>query len=162
MNHWFVLVRSIRDVWVLWLVLAIVTTLPYAIAALRAPEGTVFAGALSAYDDTFTYFAWMRQSADGHLLSCDLFTSEPQSCELFLPLWVALGWVARITRAPLALTFHSARVLATLLLLMVARAVAGNVIKSRRRRQFTLWIYAMSGGLGWLVYALNNRSNLFA
>src|SRR6266852_5490211 len=99
----------LRDVWLVWLALAVLTTLPYVAAALRTPTGYMFSGVLTAYDDTFTYFAWMRQSADGHLLMCDLFTSEPQPCEFFL----------------------------------------------------SLWLYAMSGGLGWLVFALKTRGNLF-
>lgn len=151
---------ALRDVWLVWLALAVVTTLPYVAAALHTPSGYVFTGVLTAYDDTFTYLAWIRQGADGHLLMCDLFTSEPQSCEFFLPLWNLLGLIARITHIPIALTFHAARLLAGLLLLIVARAVAGSVMKSRTRVRYSLWLYAMSGGLGWLVYALKNRSNL--
>src|SRR6266567_467867 len=98
---------ALRDVWLVWLAVA---------AALRTPTGHVFSGLLTAYDDTFTYFAWMRQSADGHLLMCDLFTSEPQPCEFFLPLWNILGLIARVTRIPIPLTFHAARLLAGLLL----------------------------------------------
>ena len=154
--------ESLRDVWLVWLVLATVTTAPYVAAALRTPKGYVFTGVLSAYDDTFTYFAWTRQSADGRLLMCDLFTSEAQACEFFLPLWNVLGLVARVTHAPIALIFHSARTLGALLLLLVAQAVARTVMKSRTRVRYSLWLYAMSGGFGWLVYALKSRSNLLA
>lgn len=151
---------ALRDVWLVCLALTVLTTLPYAAAALRTPNGCVFTGVLTAYDDTFTYFAWMRQSADGHLLMCDMFTSEPQSCEFFLPLWNILGLIARVTGLPIALTFHVARVLAGWLLLIVARAVAASVMKSRTRVQYSLWLYAMSSGVGWLVYALKNRRDL--
>ena len=153
---------ALRDVWPVWLALAVLTTLPYLAAALRTPTGYVFSGVLTAYDDTFTYFAWMRQSADGHLFMCDAFTSEPQPCEFFLPLWNILGLVARVTRFPIPLTFHAARLLAGLLLLIVARDVAGSVMKSRTRVRYSLWLYAMSGGLGWLVFALKTRGHLFA
>jgi hypothetical protein len=153
-------VGALRDVWLVWLALTVLTTLPYAAAALRTPPGQVFTGVLTAYDDTFTYFAWMRQSADGHLFMCDLFTSEPQSCEFFLPLWSFLGVSARVTRLSIPLTFHVARLLAGLLLLIAARAVAGSVLKSRTPVRYSLWLYAMSGGLGWLIYALKNRIDL--
>lgn len=153
--------RALRDVAPVWLALAVLTTLPYAAAALRTPYGYAFTGALTAYDDTFTYFAWTRQGADGHLLMCDLFTSERQSCEFFLPLWTILGAIARVTGMPLALTFHVARLLAGLVLLLVAMAVAGSVMRSRTRVRYALWLYAMSGGFGWLVYAVKNRSDLF-
>jgi hypothetical protein len=142
--------------------LAVLTTLPYVVAALCTPKGHVFTGVLTAYDDTFSYFAWIRQGADGHLLMCDLFTSEPQSCEFFLPLWSVLGFIARLTGTPIALTFHAARLLAWLLLLVVARVVVGVVMKSRTRVRYSLWLYAMSGGFGWVVYALKNRGDLFA
>lgn len=151
---------AFRDVWLIWLVLAILTTLPYAAAALRTPAGYAFSGVLTAYDDTFTYFAWMRQGADGHVLMCDPFTSEPQPCAFFLPLWCILGFIARVARIPIPLTFHAARLVAALLLLIVARGVAGGVMKSRTRVRCSLWLYAMSGGFGWLVYLLNSRGRL--
>jgi hypothetical protein len=143
-----------------WLVLATITTGPYLAASLRTPKGYIFTGVLTAYDDTFTYFAWTRQSADGRLLMCDMFTSEPQVCEFFLPLWNVLGLIARVTHAPIALTFHAARIFGALVLLLVARAVARLVIESRRRVRYSLWLYATSAGFGWLVYALKSRTNL--
>lgn len=155
------IVRCVRDVWLVWLVVGVVTTVPYVAADLRAPQGRVFTGVLSAYDDTFTYFAWIRQSVDGHLLLRDLYTSEPQSREFFLPLWSIIGFAARLSGASIVLTFHIARLLAGLLLLMAARSVAQSVMKSRVRVRYTLWLYGLSGGLGWLVYALNNSNDLF-
>ena len=151
---------TLRDVWPIWLALGVITTIPYVVADLRTPQGYHFTGVLSAYDDTFTYFAWIRQNADGHLLLRDLFTSEPQPREFFLPLWNVIGFTARLTGASVALTFHIARLLAGLLLLMAARTIAITVMKSRSRVRYTLWLYAMSSGLGWLVYLLRNRSNL--
>src|SRR5262249_21892181 len=82
------------------------------------------------------------------------------SCEFFLPLWVALGFVSRMAHAPIALSFHAARLLAILLLLIVARIVAASVMKSRTRLRYTLWMYGLSGGLGWLVYGFKNRGEL--
>ena len=155
-------IGAARDVWPIWLTLALLTTLPYVTAALRTPSGYVFSGVLTAYDDTFTYFAWMRQGADGHILMCDPFTSERQRCDFFLPLWNVLGFLSQATRIPIPLTFHAARLLAAFGLLVVARSVAGSVIKSRRRVRYSLCLYVMSGGFGWLVYLLRNKGELFA
>ena len=152
---------AVRDVWPVWLALALLTTLPYVAAALRSPSGYTFSGVLTAYDDTFTYFAWMRQGADGHLLMCDPFTSEPQRCEFFLPLWNMLGFISRVTHIPIAMTFNGARLFAALALLIVARSVVWTVVRSRTLVQYSLWLYVMSGGFGWLVYALKNSGNLF-
>jgi hypothetical protein len=154
--------QSVRDVWRIWLVLALLTSLPYLVAAVRTPNGHVFTGVLTAYDDTFTYFAWMRQGADGHLLMCDPYTSEPQRCEFFLPLWSALGAVARVSQLPIPVVFHSARLLSGFLLLVAARTVSREVLKSRRKVRYAIWMYALAGGFGWLVYALNNGSNLLS
>ncbi len=151
---------ALRDAFPVWLALAAVTTLPYVVAALRAPGGHEFSGVMTAYDDTFSYLAWMRQSANGHWLMCDLYASEPQACEFFLPLWAVLGAIARIAGAPPVWVFHGARLVALLLLLIAARSVALRVMKSRRRVRFTLWMYAMSGGLGWLVFLWNNGKGL--
>ena len=152
--------RALRDVGLVWLALVVITTIPYVVAMIRTPQGRTFTGVLGAYDDTFTYFAWIRQSADGHLLFRGLFTTEPQPREFFLPLWNIIGFTARLTGASVALTFHIVRLLAGLLLLMAARTIALGVMKSRSRVRFTLWLYAMSGGLGWLVYLFKNRSDL--
>src|SRR6185369_11751034 len=151
---------ALRDVWLVWLVLSIITTLPYAIALARTPEGSVFTGVLSAYDDTFAYFGWMREGAGGHLLMRDPFTSEPQSRDFLLPLWGLLGFASRITGLSLPVVFHIARLLAGLALLLVARAVSRTIMKSSRRVRFSLWLYATSGGMGWLIYWLNNRGDL--
>lgn len=151
----------LRDVWLIWFALSLLTTLPYVLASLRTPSGYVFSGVLTAYDDTFTYFAWMRHGADGHLLMCNPFTSEPQRCEFFIPLWSILGLISRAAHIPIPLAFHAARLLAALVLLIVARAVAGTVIKSRTRVQYSLWLYITSAGFGWLVYVLKNGGDLF-
>lgn len=152
---------ALGDVWPVWLAVSLLTTIPYIIAALRTPTGHEFSGVLTAYDDTFAYFAWMREGADFRLLMCDPFTSEMQPCEFFLPLWNLLGLGARVGGVPIALMYNAARLLSGLLLLVVARAVAGSVMKSRTRLRYTLWLYAMSGGLGWLVFVLKNGGNLF-
>jgi hypothetical protein len=59
------------------------------------------------------------------------------------------------------LTFHAARLLAALFLLVVAQSVAGSVIESRTRVRYSLWLYVMSAGLGWLVYVLKTGGDLF-
>ena len=153
--------RSTRDVWTIWLVISFLTTVPYVLASLRTPTGFVFSGVLTAYDDTFAYFAWMRQGANLQLLMCDPYTSETQPCEFFLPLWTLLGFMARVTGLSIPLTFHAIRLLSALLLLVAAKFVAGLVVKSRTRLRYTLWLYASSGGFGWLVFGLKNRGNLF-
>lgn len=156
-----VISNVLRDVWLVWLALVVITSVPYVVANHRTPPGHIFTGVVTAYDDTFTYFAWIKQSADGHLLLRDLFTTEPQPGEFFLPLWSVIGFASRLTGAPVVLMFHIARLVAGLVILIAARAVAQTVMKSRTRVRYTLWLYAMSGGLGWLVYALRNSGDLF-
>jgi hypothetical protein len=142
-------------------VIAFLTTLPYLLASFRTPTGFVFSGVLTAYDDTFSYFAWMRQGANLQVLMCDPFTSEPQPCEFFLPLWSLLGVLSRASGLSIPLTFHAVRLLSGLLLLVLAKSVAGLVMKSRTRLKYTLWLYATSSGLGWLIFGLKNRRDFF-
>ena len=151
---------ALRDAVPAWLALAALTSLPYVVAAMRAPGGHVFSGVLTAYDDSFSYLSWIRQGASGRWLMCDLYTSEPHACEFFLPLWLLLGKISLVSGAPPVWIFHCARLLASLLLLIAARSVASRLMKSRRRLRFSLWLYAMSGGIGWLVYLLNNGGKL--
>jgi hypothetical protein len=153
--------RLTRDVWTVWLVIAFLTTLPYILAVMRTPAGFVFTGVLTAYDDTFAYFAWVQQGKNLQLLMCDPFTSELQPCEFFLPLWSLLGFIARVTGLSIPVTFHIARLFSSFLLLIIAKSVFGLVMKSRARLQYTLWLYATSGGFGWILFGLKNRANLF-
>jgi hypothetical protein len=104
----------------------------------------------------------MREGAGGHFLMRDPFTSEPQSRDFLLPLWGLLGFAARITGLSIPVIFHIARLLAGFALLIVARAVSRTIVKSRRRVRFSLWLYATSGGMGWLIYWLNNRGALLS
>lgn len=152
--------NALRDIAPIWLVLAGLTTLPYVIAVTRTPNGADFSGVMTAYDDTFSYLVWMKQSARGGWLMCDLYTSETHACEFFLPLWLLLGKIARVTGAPIVCVFHAARLFSSLLLLFAARSVARLAMRSRRRVLFTLWLYALSGGVGWVVYLLSNRGGL--
>lgn len=152
---------AFRDAFPVWLALVAVTSLPYVVAAARTPSGHVFSGVLTAYDDTFSYLAWIRQASAKGWLMCDLYTSEPQSPEFFLPLWLGLGKISSITGAPPVWVFHAARLLACFLLLLAARSVIISLMKSRRRVRFSLWLYAMSGGIGWLVFLLRNNGRLF-
>src|SRR6185295_8250181 len=46
----------LRDVWLVWLAVGLITTTPYVLANQRTPTGHNFTGVLTAYDDTFTYF----------------------------------------------------------------------------------------------------------
>src|SRR5215813_3358712 len=98
--------RAFRDVWIIWLVLSVLTTAPYIVCWVKAPADKVFTGVLTAHDDTFTYLAWVKEARDGRLLLCDQFTSEPQHCEFFLPLWVFLGRASRLTGTPIVVVFH--------------------------------------------------------
>jgi hypothetical protein len=155
-------VRAFADVLPAWLVLALATTVPYLIADLRTPQGTVFTGVLTAQDDTFSYLAWMKQAARGHVLMRDLFTSEPQTARFFLPLWVVLGWTSRQTGLSLAVVFHIARLLAAFLILLAAWSVGRCVMKSRTRLRFLVWMVGFSAGLGWVVFAAGDLYNVLA
>src|SRR5215469_2567897 len=141
--------RALADVLPVWLALTGITGLPYIIAALRSPSGFVFTGVLSAYDDTFSYLAWIKQAAGGHLLMLDMFTSEPHGRQFFLPLWACLGLMSKATGLSVAVVFHAGRIVAMLLLLLAARSVTGTVMRSRVRIRYTLWLLAFSAGLGW-------------
>src|SRR5262249_44398859 len=147
--------RALADVLPVWCALSVITSLPYAVAALRTPPGSMFTGVLSAYDDTFSYLGWIRQGAAGHLLMLDQFTSEPHRRQFLLPLWSGLGLISRVTGLSVAAVFHAGRIAAALVLLLAAWAVTRTVIKSRRRVRYTLWLLAFSAGFGWLLFLAN-------
>jgi hypothetical protein len=154
--------RAVRDVFPAWLVLSLVTSLPYVIAQFKTPPGTTFTGVLSAHDDTFSYLAWIKQGADGHVLMREMYTSEPQTSRFFLPLWLGLGWMSKITALSAAAVFHIARVIMALALLLAVWGVGRLIVMSRTRLRFLIWIAGFSAGLGWVSFALGDLGGILS
>ncbi len=121
---------------------------------LHERPGERFLGLAPAYyEDYQSYFAWMRQAEQGHLLFRDLFTSEPHRRLVLLPVFWLMGTAARVTGASLVAVWWIVHAAATVLLVFAIHAFAARFCGDRPTRLLALALAATASGLGWLVPA---------
>lgn len=132
------------------LVAVLLANVPYVYGYFVAEPSRPFLGDARAFIDTNTYLAWIRQSADGHWLFRDLYTTEPHSRSLFHPLFLVLGRIARATGLSPEVVHGGARVVFGLLFLLLAFRFVAFFVEGRFERRATFVLLSVSGGLGWL------------
>ena len=132
------------------LLILLVSSLPYLIAWAATPEQAHFTGILLNPLDGHSYLAKMRQGADGHLRFRLAFTPEEQRGAYLFVAHLLLGHLSRWLGLPLIVTYHVARLLAGLCLLLVAYSFTRFV--GGASAPFAAWLLlAVASGLGWLV-----------
>ena len=100
-----------------WLLLTLVTSVPYVKAALDPPPGSVFVGTFHWIDDVYYYMSFAQQAEDGHFVFRNKLTTEPHRAALVNVEWWATGVLSRLLgRRPL-LAFRIVGILAGLALL---------------------------------------------
>ena len=143
--------------WSWWPLL--LTSFPYLLAAALATDERAFGGFVYAVEDGYSYLAKMRLGAEGAWLFRIAYTPEPHHWALFFPFHILLGKVARLLPGGdlttcMVWTYHGARlVCGLLLLLMVYRFLAAFTERIVVRRWAWLLV-TWSGGLGWLLVVL--------
>lgn len=155
--------REWRTVALYGLLLALITTLPYALAGARAEGGWAFSGFLIGADDGFSYLAKMRLGARGMWDFYLFYTPEAGTAYplLFLP-YIVPGRLVGSFISPadsalpgvLALVFHIMRVAFSLLLVAVLYRFFAAFVRSPRVRGLALVWATLGGGLGWLLSLL--------
>ena len=108
--------------WVLlWSMLILgLTCLPYLYAYLVTPDDMQFTGLLSNPVDGNSYLAKMRQGAQGSWLFHLPYTSEDHDGAFIFTYYLLLGRLSAPLGLPLILTYHLARIVNSLILLLVA------------------------------------------
>jgi len=142
-----------RVLGLIWLALAILTTLPYVMAWQRPPSGMRFIGAIYYPDDFYQYLSFAEQAGRGEYLFSNKFDWRPFDPMLVNLEWWAAGLLGRWLGAPLA-GFHVLRLGALAALLLGS---IGLLKLARRTPGECLWgvlLVATGGGLGWLRLAL--------
>ncbi len=137
-------------------------SLPYVWAALIAPPGWEYSGLLYHATDQNVHLAWMRQARDGHFFFRNLFTTEsltsgerPLFNNLFC--WL-LGVLSALTRLPLVVVYHAARLLFAALALRWFYGLCALLTDDRRVRLTALCLAAFSTGAGWMAPAFPGRN----
>lgn len=138
--------------WVLLWAVAIVglSCLPYLLAWRLAPANVRYTGLLINHFDGESYYAKMQQGARGDWLFHLAFTPEPHDGAFIFTFYLALGHLARILGLSIPLTYHLARALAGLFLLLVAYRLIARVFDRVPTRRMAFLLLGFSAGFGWL------------
>jgi len=134
------------------------TFVPYLYAWAMTPAGMRYQWLLYNPDEPNVHLAWMKQAADGHWAFIDPFTSEAQPRTFCHLLFLVLGLLSRTLHLPLVGVYHGFRFLAGVLLLNSIYRLTADFFPAVSVRKTAVWVAGLSSGLGWLAFALNERS----
>jgi hypothetical protein len=154
--------REYRFVLVVGLVALAFSSIPYVAGAAKATEERAFGGFVYTVADCYSYLAKMRQGAEGAWLFHVPYTPEPHPGTLFYPLYLLLGKVAALLpggdlTARLVWTYHGARWLFGLALLLTVYRFLATLTARVAVRRLALVMATIGGGLGWLPVALGQE-----
>jgi hypothetical protein len=129
----------------------VVTTLPYFYAVVASGDEHFFGGFLFNPVDGNSYLAKMRQGWEGSWRSTLPYTAEPGSGAYIFLFYLFLGKISRISGFTLLTTFHTARVIC-LIIMLVALYYYFQQVLHTDRQQIIAYILAVFGsGLGWVA-----------
>jgi hypothetical protein len=127
------------------------TTLPYLVGYLCTSSEKVFTGAFYDLSDYNSHLAKMQQGYQGSWRWKSLFTSEPHEGGFVNLFYLALGHLARVLHLGLATTYHLARILGGMLLLVLAYRFIAIFVGEREERRTAFLLASLGSGIGWLV-----------
>jgi hypothetical protein len=134
-----------------WTTIALlIAGLPYLLAWLATPAGTVFHGGLINVDDLSVYLSAMRQGGEGAWLFKVAFTPEDINPKLTYPFYLLLGRLGNWLGLSHLFTFHAARLACGLLALWLIVRLLERMELGAAVRDAYLWILFASG-LGWIM-----------
>lgn len=135
-----------------WSAIAVtLASAPYLAAYIFTPPGEVFSGLLSNPQDANSYLAKMRQGYDGGWLFHLPFTAEEHSGAPLFFLYILLGKLASILRLNLVFTYHLARAIFGLVMLLSVHCLYVKLTTDRRVRRSAFLLLAFGSGLSWLI-----------
>src|SRR5512137_123855 len=143
---------------ILWAVVALLwANLPYLIGYVSSTPDNRFGGFFLYEQDGYSYLAKMRQGAQGAWEFHLPYTSEDeyQTGGFVYPFYLLLGKLAPLGLS-YPLLYHGARLLSSLLLLIVLAKFIARFVNDRRWQVWTWWLLLFSGGWGLLISTFVN------
>lgn len=146
-------------VWLFALLLAIVTSIPYAIGAISAPEGGAYSGAAVVPDgakvDYYSHMAKMWQGARGEWNYQLLFTHEAHAgLPTVQAFYVALGALSKLTPFDFTATYHLLRFILTMAMVLAIWAFAAHFLEDHSERWLVLFFGTIVVGWSWILFFL--------
>lgn len=129
----------------------LLTQLPYLFAWTSAGPVYQFGGFLLNPLDGFSYLAKMYTGYRGDWLFTLPYTAAQSGGAFLFMFYIFLGHLARWLHLPLLLTFHLARLVATLCLLWALRSLVNATLPAGSPRRMATFLLAFGSGMGWLA-----------
>ncbi len=144
------------SVWIYALLLAVLTSLPYALHGLNTPQGWQYSGAAVVPDgvrlDYQVYVASMWQGARGDWAYTMPFTHEAHTgIPLVHTTYMALGAVANLLPLDFIAMYHVARCLLTVGVVLALWLLVTRFFADRVGRWLALLFATLTSGWSWLL-----------
>lgn len=141
----------------LWaVVLVIVSFTPHIVGFLNEPEGQLYMmTGYPIYQDSNTYFTWIRQAAEGNFLFEIKYTHESHIQAMFHPVFLVMGLLVRIG-LPLLFVWFFFQALSVILLTFVLYIFFSKFLTRTRLRRYALVLVSFAGGFGFLIFFLKS------
>ncbi|CAG0935065.1 hypothetical protein TFLX_03890 [Thermoflexales bacterium] len=147
---------------ILWAIVALLwANLPYLIGYASSTSQNQFGGFFLYEQDGYSYYAKMRQGAQGAWDFQLPYTSEDeyQDGNFVYPFYLTLGKLAPLGFS-YPLLYHGARLLSSLLLLIVLAKFMARFVADQRWQRWTWWLLLFGGGWGLLVSLFFNQKHV--
>ena len=129
----------------------ILITLPYLIAAQMNSADSVFGGFLINPIDGHSYLAKMQQGFRGEWRFVLPYTAEAGNGAYLFLFYILLGHLGRILSLPLILIFHGTRILGAIFLLFVLFEFNKQIFIKEEHQNLGFAISVLGSGLGWIA-----------
>ena len=135
-------------------ILALVTSMPYLLAAVGSAGDGTFTGFLIGVEDGNSYIAKMLSGFEGAWLFRSPYSTAEQSGVLaFLP-YLLIGKLSNGSHGQLVALYHLFRVIAIPPLVLAVYRFSSLFIQNIALRRWTVIVATIGGGLGWLLILL--------
>jgi len=138
---------------VIVLAVGVLVAIPPIYGWMICPPDRHYLGLFGEYGRTQAcYLAWgPRQAQEGHWLFEDKFNGAVDRRLVFNPLWLAMGWIARLTGWSVLIIFHIERVLFSMILVLVVHRIVRRFVAQPGWRLFAVALAVFGSGFGFLV-----------
>lgn len=137
-----------RFTMVIAIVLMLLSSLPYIVAAASTPGGHVYTWMLHNIDDSAVYLSWMKQVAHGQFFQENRFCIEPQKSVLFNIWFLIIGGLSKLTGG--AAAYHVGRLVGVAGLVFAIAGLTRTVFTDKKHQHLALVFTCLSSGFGYL------------
>jgi len=134
--------------------LVLATSIPYLAGHFLPFQSSRFNGNLLDDGDFNTYFAFMRQAAEGQWLFHNPFTPEPHEPVFFNLEWLVVGKLAAVKGISLEGAFQLERIVSIFVLCFAFNWLSSFLFNTVLMRRLLLTMVMVGGGFGWLLALL--------